>query len=149
MHRIVCSHHVQFALSTSLLSSKVDHLKGILKLMSIVANLCGCASKGDDSEKPNTYKGDNSRLQNMEISTLTNFTKQIVCIRVIGPVELKFGLRFELTPLLHCHFRFLVQNFETFQKLVWVNIFWPKTALLSSKFLRKLSPLVVRASDQP
>ena len=77
----------------------------------------------DDSEKPSYHKGDNSSLKNGEFSTLTDFTKQIVCIGVIGPVELKFGLCFELNPLVHCHFCFLVQNFETFQKLEWVNIF--------------------------
>ena len=123
MHRIISSHHVQFALSTSLPSSKVDHLIGILNLMSIVAYLCCCAPKGDDSKKPTTQKGENSSLSDGEFSTMTDFTKQIVCIGVIGPVELKFGLRFELKSLLHCQFCFLVQNFETFQKLQWGKIF--------------------------
>ena len=77
----------------------------------------------DDSEKPSNLKGDNSSLKNGEFSTLTDFIKQIVCIGLIGPVELKFGLRFELNPLLHFQLCFLVQNFETFQKLKWVKIF--------------------------
>ena len=117
MLRIMWSQHakITFTLSMSLLSSKSGPsprntntrlTSQDLPNLSIVADLRGCHQKKGTTPK--------CLLQSQKrwISKLTDFTKQIVWKGVIGPAELKFGLLFELSPLLHCHFCFLVQNYS-------------------------------------